>query len=81
MMIPLWIFLFLWIGLATILCLAAVLAAMMGLRFGLAGSRTALMTLVFIGLPAAIIITTIQYAYTVDWSQSLTLFSASATLY
>ena len=78
-MIPLWIFLFLWIGLASVLSLAALLATIMVLRFGLAGTRTVLITLTFVGLFSAVIFSTTQYALGVDWMQSIQLFTLTET--
>ncbi|HPF95596.1 MAG: hypothetical protein KC582_00735 [Candidatus Magasanikbacteria bacterium] len=79
MTIPLWIFLYLWIGIMSILSVVAIISAYMIMRFGLAGSRTVVITIFFLGLPAALILATIQYAYGVDWSQTITLFSVGTT--
>lgn len=82
MMIPLWFFLAFWIGLVTLLSIAALIAASMMMRFGLAGGRTVVITILFIALPTALILTTIQYALGVDWSQTITLFAVNnAPLY
>ncbi len=81
-MIPLWIFLVLWAGLITLLSIGALIAVSMMLRFGLAGSRTVVIALIFVALPTALVLATVQYAFGVDWSQTITLFSvASAPLY
>lgn len=79
MMIPLWIFLALWIGLVTLLSIAALISASMMMRFGLAGSRTVIITLGFIALPLALVLATTQYALGVDWSQTITLFALNST--
>ena len=79
MMIPLWIFLVLWAGLVTLLSIGALIAVTMMLRFGLAGSRTVVIALIFVALPTALVLATVQYAFGVDWSQSITFLSVPST--
>ena len=79
MTISLYIFLYLWIGLMSLLSLNAIIAATMVMKFGLAGSRTVVITILFLGLPAAILLATAQYAFGVDWSQTISLLTISAT--
>ena len=79
MMIPLWIFLVLWAGLVTMLSIGALIAASMMLRFGLAGSRTVVIALIFVALPTALVLATVQYAFGVDWSQSISILTVPST--
>lgn len=78
-MIPLWIFLVLWAGLVTMLSIGALIAASMMLRFGLAGSRTVVIALIFVALPTALVLATVQYAFGVDWSQSISILTVPST--
>lgn len=80
MSIPLWIFLYLWIGIVSLVCFAGFFAALMCIRFGLAGTRTVLLTLLFVTVPVAMLFATAGYASSVDWDQTLDILKQERAL-
>lgn len=74
-MITLAWFLIAWIACVGIFLLASAITVALALRFGLSGSKTFILCLLFLLVGFVVIGTVATYALSVDWSQTLSAFS------
>lgn len=82
-MIPLPIFLIIWLVLLLVFLVMALFSVVQMMRFGIAGSMVYISTLSFWVVSAIVIVATASFLLTVDWSQSLSFgqFFSSPSLY
>ena len=73
-MLPLSIFLLIWLGLLGIHLIMSLITVVQMTRFGIAGFGTVAATTVFLGLLAVILLVSGAYFLTVDWSQTIAPF-------
>lgn len=73
-MIPLAWFLIAWIACVGLFLLASVVTIALALRFGLTGSKTFVLCLLYLLVGLVVVGTVGTYALTVDWSQALPIF-------
>jgi hypothetical protein len=74
-MIPLWIFLLIWLVLMSMYVIMAFLSVMQLMRYGVASFGTYVSSFGFLAITSIVILGTGIYFLTVDWSQGLDLFS------
>ena len=74
-MIPLTLFLFVWLILLVIFLLFALISVVQMLRYSVAGTTAYITTSVFIGVVAVTIFSTGLFLVNVDWSQGFNLGS------
>lgn len=76
-MIPLWIFLAVWLGLLVIYAIMAGLSVIQMMRYGVAGPGTFGVTFIFLALVGITLIASGIYFLSVDWQQTITLFNGA----
>ena len=74
-MIPLYVFLLIWLALLAVFAFVAMLSVIQMLRFGIAGAGTYLSTTLFLAISFIVIFGTSTYVLNADWQQSVDLFS------
>jgi hypothetical protein len=73
-MIPLYWFLFVWLILMALFCVAALLTVMLAVKYGLSSFTTFISTVLFLGVSVTAIIITGIYLLGADWTQGLNIF-------
>ncbi len=79
-MVPLILFLGIWVVLVLIFGLLALITTGMSIRFGITGFVTLMSNAVFMGVALGVIGFTAWYLIGVDWSPTVTLFPSTISI-
>jgi len=77
-MIPLIYFFYFWLIAVALFSFLALLTSIIALRYGLSSYGTYMTTAIFLAVSVVVIVFVAGYAVTVDWSQTVNLFPATA---